>query len=78
MQVQVIKNRSPVLHCQRSTNHKSNAYLTRRGTYYTYLVKWAGLPEEDATWMTQAEIEKAGYKFDTIPNSRDLSSFEEG
>ena len=51
---------------------------TRRGTYYTYLVKWAGLPEEDATWMTQAEIEQAGYQFDTIPNSRDLSSFGEG
>ena len=51
---------------------------TRRATYYSYLVKWAGLPAEDASWMTKSEIEKAGYTFDSIPHSRDLSSFGGG
>jgi hypothetical protein len=51
---------------------------TRRATYYSYLVKWTGMPAEDATWMTQSEIEKAGYTLESIPNSRDLSSFGKG
>ena len=51
---------------------------TRRATYYSYLVKWAGLPAEDASWMTKSEIEKAGYTFESIPHSRDLSSFGGG
>jgi len=51
---------------------------TRRGTYYSYLVKWVGMPDEDATWMTQSDIEKEGYTLESIPNSRDLSSFGGG
>ena len=39
----------------------------RRGTYYSYLVKWKDTPNEDETWMTQIEIEKVGYQLDTIP-----------
>ena len=40
---------------------------TRRDTYYSYLVKWKDTPNEDATWMTQIDIEKARYQLDTIP-----------
>ncbi|XP_059066104.1 uncharacterized protein LOC131857479 [Cryptomeria japonica] len=47
---------------------------TRRHTYYDYLVKWLNKPQEDATWLSRADIEKAGFTFDSIPNSRDLSS----
>ena len=50
---------------------------TRRGTYYSYLVKWKDRPNEDATWMTKVEIEKVGYQFDTIP-THGTEFFKEG
>ena len=31
---------------------------TRRGTYYSYLFKWKNAPTKDATWMSQANIER--------------------
>ena len=40
---------------------------TRRGTYYSYLVKWKDTPQEDATWLTKAEILKARYTLNSIP-----------
>ena len=39
----------------------------RSGTYYSYLVKWKDTPTEDATWMSQEDIKKVGYKLDAIP-----------
>ena len=39
--------------------NKNVTKQTRRGTYYSYLVKWKDTPNEDATWMTQSKIEKA-------------------
>ena len=38
----------------------------RRGTYYSYLVKWKDTPTEDATWMSQEDIEKEEYTLDTV------------
>jgi hypothetical protein len=33
---------------------------TRRKEYFEYLVKWKGHPVEDASWETEAEIQKHG------------------
>lgn len=33
---------------------------TRKGVYKEYLVKWAGLLESEAVWMTEADILKHG------------------
>jgi hypothetical protein len=33
---------------------------TRRKQYFEYLVKWKGHPVEDASWETEAEIQKHG------------------
>jgi hypothetical protein len=33
---------------------------TRRKTYFEYLVKWKGRPVEDASWVSEAEIQKHG------------------
>jgi hypothetical protein len=33
---------------------------TRRKTYFEYLVKWKGHPEEDASWVSEADIQKHG------------------
>jgi hypothetical protein len=33
---------------------------TRKGVYKEYLVKWTGLPESEAIWMTEADILKHG------------------
>ena len=43
---------------------------TRRGTYYSYLVKWKDTPQEDATWLTEVEILKDGYTHNSIPTHR--------
>ena len=40
---------------------------TKRGTYYGYMIKWKDYPIEDATWMSESEIEKEGYKLEYIP-----------
>ena len=40
---------------------------TRRGNYYSYLVKWKDTTQEDATWLTEAEILKAGHTRNSIP-----------
>jgi hypothetical protein len=34
---------------------------TRRKEYFEYLVKWKGHPVEDASWETEAEIQKHGH-----------------
>lgn len=36
------------------------AKKTRHKVYHEYLVKWRGLQEEDATWMTKEDILKHG------------------
>ena len=51
---------------------------TRRNIYFSYLVKWTGKSEKEAVWMTQTEIERAGYTLASIHNSRDLSYFGGG
>jgi hypothetical protein len=33
---------------------------TRRKQYFEYLVKWKNHPVEDASWETEAEIQKHG------------------
>jgi hypothetical protein len=33
---------------------------TRRKEYYEYLVKWKNHPLEDASWETEAEMQKLG------------------
>jgi hypothetical protein len=33
---------------------------TRRKTYFEYLVKWKGHPIEDASWESEADIQKHG------------------
>jgi hypothetical protein len=33
---------------------------TRRKTYFEYLVKWKGHPAEDASWVTEHDIQKHG------------------
>jgi hypothetical protein len=33
---------------------------TRRKTYFQYLVKWKGYPNEDASWEREEDIEKHG------------------
>jgi hypothetical protein len=33
---------------------------TRRKEYFKYLVKWKNHPVEDASWETEAEIQKHG------------------
>ena len=33
---------------------------TRRKQYFEYLVKWKNRPVEDASWETEAEIQKHG------------------
>jgi hypothetical protein len=33
---------------------------TRRKTYFEYLVKWKGHPIEDASWESEAKIQKHG------------------
>jgi hypothetical protein len=33
---------------------------TRRKTYYEYLVKWKGHPIEDASWVSEADVQKHG------------------
>ena len=43
---------------------------TRRGTYYSYLVKWKDTPQEDATWLIEEEILKARYTRNSIPTQR--------
>ena len=34
---------------------------TKRKQYFEYLVKWKNHPVEDASWKTEAEIQKNGY-----------------
>ena len=41
---------------------------TRGIEYLDYLVKWKEHPEEDATWMNVAEIEKKGYSIEELMN----------
>ena len=36
--------------------------------YLDYLVKWREHPEEYATWMNVAEIEKKGYSIEELMN----------
>jgi hypothetical protein len=33
---------------------------TRRKTYFEYLVKWKDHPAEDASWVTEPDIQKHG------------------
>ena len=45
------------------------AKKTRGREYLDYLVKWKEHPEEDATWMNVAEIEKKGYSIEELMNT---------
>ena len=39
---------------------------TRGQEYWEYLVKWQGLPKEDATWMSAANLEKKGHNVEDL------------
>ena len=41
---------------------------TRRHEYYEYLIKWQNQPVEDATWMTEADIQKHGSTVEEFMN----------
>ena len=40
---------------------------TRRKTYYQYLIKWKHKPMEDATWVTEKDLNKMGLKVEDLP-----------
>jgi len=42
------------------------ARRTRRKEYLRYLVKWKNRPIEDSSWLTAAQIQKAGYSVDDL------------
>ena len=44
------------------------AKKTRSIEFLDYLVKWKEHPEEDASWMNVAEIEKKGYSIEELMN----------
>jgi hypothetical protein len=41
---------------------------TRRKTYFEYLVKWKGHPIEDASWESEADIQKHGKSVQELMN----------
>jgi hypothetical protein len=41
---------------------------TQRKTYFEYLVKWKGHPIEDASWESEAEIQKHGQTVQELMN----------
>jgi hypothetical protein len=41
---------------------------TRRKTYFKYLVKWKGHPIEDASWESEANIQKRGQTVQELMN----------
>ena len=61
---QLPKTTKPQIEC---ILDKRISQKTRRGTYYSYLVKWKNAPTKDATWMSQEYFERVGYQLDTIP-----------
>jgi hypothetical protein len=42
----------------KNINDQRVAKMTRRKTYFEYLVKWKGHPIEDASWESEADIQK--------------------
>jgi hypothetical protein len=42
------------------------AKRTRRKVYYEYLVKWKDHPIEDASWLTEADIQKHGKEVEEL------------
>jgi hypothetical protein len=41
---------------------------TRRKVYYEYLVKWENHPVEDASWITETDIQKHGKTVEELMN----------
>jgi hypothetical protein len=42
------------------------AKKTRRKVYYEYLVKWENHPAEDASWITETDIQKHGKRVEEL------------